>query len=98
MKKSNYDGYLKEQLKDFAFKARYNQAVKAFDVALQIFTSYCPQCRIVTNLSESITLRTIPVQNGKTKTLVSKTYHCESCCSFVRSEDESNYKLLIDCK
>lgn len=53
-----------------------------------VHTAYCPHCRAVTNLSVSITLQTIPVPDGKTETLVSRTYHCESCCSFVRSEDD----------
>jgi len=36
MKKSNFDRYLAEQLKDPAFSARFEQAGEAWDVALQI--------------------------------------------------------------
>ena len=36
MKKSNFDRYLKEQLKDPAFAARFERAGEAWDVALQI--------------------------------------------------------------
>jgi transcriptional regulator with XRE-family HTH domain len=36
MKKSNFDRYLDEQLKDPAFEARFNRAGEAWDVALQI--------------------------------------------------------------
>ena len=54
----------------------------------QMQTAYCPYCRIVTNLNESITLQNIPGPDGKTETIVTRTYHCQSCCSFVRSEDE----------
>ena len=36
MKKSNFDRYLEEQLKDPAFAARFERAGEAWDVALQI--------------------------------------------------------------
>ena len=36
MKKTNFDRYLKEQLKDPAFAARFMRAGEAWDVALQI--------------------------------------------------------------
>lgn len=38
MKKTNFDRYLKEQLQDPAFVARFQRAGKAWDVALQIAT------------------------------------------------------------
>ena len=53
-----------------------------------IHTAYCSNCRRITNLSVSITMRTIPKKDGKKKTIVTKTYNCETCCTFVRSEDE----------
>jgi len=36
MKKTNFDKYLEEQLKDRSFKARFERAGEAWDVALQI--------------------------------------------------------------
>lgn len=36
MKKSNFDAYLEEQLKDAAFAERFRQAGAAWDVALQL--------------------------------------------------------------
>ena len=36
MKKTNFDRYLEEQLKDRAFAARFKRAGEAWDVALQI--------------------------------------------------------------
>src|SRR5216110_3493605 len=36
MKKSNFDRYLEEQLRDPAFAARFERAGQAWDVALQI--------------------------------------------------------------
>lgn len=49
--------------------------------------SYCPHCRGVANLSISITPRIVTAPDGQTKIVVLKTYHCEACCSFVRSEE-----------
>ena len=57
-------------------------------------TAYCPHCRTVTNLHMSISLRSISGTDGNTEMIVSKTYHCESCCSFVRSEDEEEIDKL----
>ncbi len=36
MKKTNFDKYLEEQLKDPEFAARFERASKAWDVALQV--------------------------------------------------------------
>jgi DNA-binding XRE family transcriptional regulator len=38
MKKTNFDGYLEEQMRDPAFAARFRQAGKAWDVALKLAT------------------------------------------------------------
>lgn len=53
-----------------------------------VHTTYCPHCRVVTNLSVSVALQTIPRPDGKTRMLISRTYHCESCYSFIRSEND----------
>ena len=50
--------------------------------------AYCPCCRKVTNLSVSITLQSIAAQDGHEGTVLSSTYHCGSCLSFVRGEEE----------
>ncbi len=36
MKKTNFDHYLEEQLKDLAFAGRFERAGEAWDVALQL--------------------------------------------------------------
>lgn len=59
-------------------------------------TEYCPHCRAITNLSASITLRTNPGPDGKMETLISRIYHCESCRSFIRSEDDELWRLNLD--
>lgn len=48
---------------------------------------YCPHCRGIANLSVSITPGIVTDPNGQTKIVALKTYHCEACRSFVRSEE-----------
>lgn len=49
---------------------------------------YCLLCRSAANMKVSVTPRAIVGKDGNMKTIVAKTYHCESCGSFVRSIDE----------
>ena len=53
-----------------------------------VHTAYCPHCMAVNNLGVSISLRTITAPGGTTETLISRMYHCESCRSFIRSEED----------
>jgi hypothetical protein len=55
----------------------------------RVLTAYCLHCRVVTNLSVSITLVTVTDSDGQAQTVASRTYHCESCGSFVRSEEDT---------
>jgi hypothetical protein len=55
---------------------------------IRAFTAYCLHCRVVTNLSVSITLATITDSDGQAHTIASRTYHCESCGLFVRSKED----------
>lgn len=47
-------------------------------------TAYCPRCRVVTNLYESVTLRFITGPGGDEKIIESRSHHCEACLIFVR--------------
>ena len=49
---------------------------------------FCPLCRTAANMNVSSTPRTIASKDGKMKTITTRTFHCESCGSFVRSIDE----------
>ncbi|MCK9420677.1 MAG: hypothetical protein M0R70_15035 [Nitrospirae bacterium] len=49
---------------------------------------FCHLCRTAANMVVSSTPRTIASKAGKMKTIITKTYHCESCGSFVRSVDD----------
>ena len=55
----------------------------------RVLTAYCLHCRVVTNLSVSITLATVTDSDGQAQIVASRTYHCESCGSFVRSEEDT---------
>jgi hypothetical protein len=48
----------------------------------------CPLCRTITNMIVTVTPRGISGKDGKMKTISTKTYHCGSCGSFVRSVEE----------
>jgi hypothetical protein len=49
---------------------------------------YCPFCRTAANMIATITLKAIGRKDDTMKTITTKTYHCGSCGSFVRSIDE----------
>lgn len=51
-------------------------------------SEYCPFCRIAANMRITVTSKETGGNDGKLKMLAIKTYHCESCGSFVRSIDE----------
>lgn len=48
---------------------------------------YCPKCQADKNLRETITIETTKDENGKTKKTFVRSYHCEECNSFIKSED-----------
>ncbi len=51
-------------------------------------SEFCPFCRTANNMSVTVTPKAIAGKDGKIKKITTKTYHCESCGSFVRSIDE----------
>lgn len=51
---------------------------------------YCPLCRRVANLSETVTLRTIASKDDKIQTIIIGTYYCDFCGFFVYSIDRDN--------
>ena len=56
-------------------------------------TERCPSCRTLRAMRVSTTRRTIPVKTGKAKTVLTRTFHCQTCQSFVRSEEEEEVKM-----
>lgn len=51
-------------------------------------SAYCPHCRAVTNLRESITPEIVTGPDGKEKIVFSKVYHCAVCGLFVKNYDD----------
>ncbi len=66
-----------------------------FNIA-PVSTGYCPHCRTVVNLAETIKLEIACDRNDETETITVRTYHCEACRSFVRSD--KNMGNLSDSK
>lgn len=65
-----------------------------------VHTAYCPHCRVVTNLRVSIMPGIVTAPDGEEQLVTSKTYHCQACGLFVRSEEDaqpvSDYTFLFD--
>jgi hypothetical protein len=57
--------------------------MKCISEAMSI--DYCSVCKNATNMIVTVTSKTIVDKDGKMKTITIKSYHCESCRSFVRS-------------
>ena len=47
----------------------------------------CPKCHVVRNMVMSISTRVTSGPRGKLKQIRTKLFHCETCKSFVCSED-----------
>jgi len=47
----------------------------------------CPRCRELRNTKQTVTNRRIDTPDGKTREIRTTSYHCETCGSFIRSED-----------
>lgn len=50
-------------------------------------SEYCPHCGSIQNMRESVSRRKLTTAGGETKEIEAKYFHCETCNSFVRSED-----------
>jgi len=50
---------------------------------------YCPRCGTTRNVRVSVSRRKLTDLKGNIKVLT-KSYHCENCGSFVRSEEITN--------
>ena len=53
----------------------------------QMTMELCPTCRAPRNVSVTISRRTVVKPDGTTVEVETRTYHCESCHRFIRSED-----------
>ncbi len=77
---------------DVALQIREQAGLSQKDLAKLLKTStgqtaYCPRCRVVTNLYESVTLRFITGPGGDQKIIESRAHHCEACLIFVHGDE-----------
>ena len=47
----------------------------------------CPRCQTLRNLRVTTSREEVTDAHGNSKWIVSKTYHCEACNTFVRREE-----------
>ena len=47
----------------------------------------CPKCRQVRDARVTVSSRKVRTPDGKTKEIKTRSFHCEVCGAFVRSED-----------
>ena len=59
---------------------------EVFDI-IPVQTVYCTHCRTVTNMCVTTTLLPVAGAEGNAEMVAVRTYHCESCCSFVKNEE-----------
>jgi hypothetical protein len=50
----------------------------------------CPKCGAMRNLAISTSSREEAGADGEIKKIVTTSYHCEACNSFVRSQDQED--------
>ena len=53
----------------------------------QTHRRFCPHCRAERNMQVSVTRRKVTDAEGNTCEVLTRTYHCEGCNTFVHSED-----------
>jgi hypothetical protein len=50
-------------------------------------TEFCSKCQKTQNINSVTSTRSVKETDGNTKHIVTISYHCESCNTFVRSEE-----------
>ncbi len=90
MKKTNFDQYLEEQLKDPAFAARFERAGEAWDVALQIAA-----LRRQAGLSQKDLANLLKTSQQQISRLESPGYEGHSLATLRRVADALHAKVRI---
>lgn len=65
-----------------------------YDINMQL-TESCQKCKNVQNIKGTATNRKEKTSDGETKTIVTVSYHCEACHTFIRSEELESKKEEI---
>ena len=50
-------------------------------------SEHCPHCQVTRNMRLTISRREETALDGHTKKIETRSFHCEMCNTFVRSED-----------
>src|SRR5262249_15819646 len=90
MKKTNFDRYLKEQLKDPVFAARFEQAGESWDVALQLAA-----LRQKAGLSQTELARRLKTSQQHISRLESPGYEGHSLTNLRRVASELNARVRV---
>jgi|SRR5215813_6794656 len=90
MKKTNFDRYLKEQMKDPAFSARFEQAGESWDVALQLAA-----LRQNAGLSQTELARRLKTSQQHISRLESPGYEGHSLTNLRRVASELNARVRV---
>ena len=90
MKKTNFDTYLKEQLKDKDFAERFRQAGEAWDVALKIAA-----LRKEAGLSQKDLAKRLGTSQQQISRLESPSYEGHSLSMLRRVAEELNAKVHV---
>ncbi len=54
---------------------------------IKLTSDFCPRCNALRNMVMTSTVRVITDPNGEKKIIKTNHFHCDTCNSFVRSED-----------
>lgn len=90
MKKTNFDRYLAEQLRDPAFAERFEQAGEAWDVALQLAA-----LRQKAGLSQKELARRLKTSQQQISRLESPGYEGHSLATLRRVADELSVRVRV---
>lgn len=90
MKKTNFDFYLEEQLKDQSFASRFKQAGEAWDVALQLAT-----LRKQAGLSQKDLARKLKTSQQQISRLESPAYEGHSLSMLRRAAHALNAEVRV---
>jgi hypothetical protein len=49
---------------------------------------FCPRCRALRNVRVTESRRSVADEDGRTREVIRRMYHCEECHEFIGSEDK----------
>ena len=61
--------------------------MKKQETEMEIVNELCPKCQTLRTMTVTISRREEVDSEGNKQEIVTRSFHCETCRSFVRSED-----------